>query len=382
MVAGESERPEIPKSSKSAIPPSKSLAEVRTANTVAIYKKPTEAIAFAKEMADSIAALAGCNANQGRAVALVCMCEAINPLQFQQKYHFIDGKPSMKAQAQLAEYRMNEGGRYRIVKSDHLMAALEFVDAYDNKYDRQMTREELLLSRWPWISERQATDRKLPEPGGWRHCTARVRQLTKEGKSDQEVWEAMLPYYKDNYGTEADWKNMLMARLIGESMRAIAPEMAAGIYTPEEIRDVVDVDPISVRIINEPRPDALAAATAAAATAAAAKASQAAAVTTDEQVASAAAQDVAAGGATADDDAIDVPFEVTPQADAEREKQIEMIRGLYVQAFEDQADDAIQRSCTGRNVDSLESMSDEMLADVEKKIRGYIREKEDAAKNS
>lgn len=344
-------------------------AQTKMANAMAIYKAPAEALQFCKDMAESFAALTGCNMPQARGVALSCMQMGLSPMDFQRKYHFIAGKPSMKAQAQLAEFRMNEGGTYELGVCDHKSATIVFVDAYKVQYDRSMTRIELMLSRWPWISPGEAKERKLEIQTGWRGCTAKVRELIDAGNDEESVWRAMIPYYKDNYGTETDWRNMLQARLIGESMRSICPENSAGVYTPEEIRDVVDAE-YTVPRVTEMRPSA--------AQAAAAAASYATAVSTDERVADSAANDIAAGGATVnDDDAIDVPFEVSAvdESDPDKMALVAEVRQHFMDAFGDDAPAVIKESCEGRNVTSLHAMDVPQLQEIAAKFKKVVEVK-------
>ena len=182
---------------------------------LAVYEKVDNPVTFASEMAETTAALVGCSLSQGKAVALTCLVEGITPLEFKRTYHLIQGSPTMRADAMLAKFR-KAGGKFTIVERSKDKAAIELTSAEGDSYKNEFTREEALASRWPW------KDWKAPD-----------RQL------------------KDNWATDTDFKAMLWARLVSDSIRAFAPEIVAGIYTPEEMQDA-DVIASSVQS-NEPK---------------------------------------------------------------------------------------------------------------------------------
>lgn len=191
--------------------PSTALA-VRSPNhsgAIAVYDTIADKLEFCKEMAQSFTDLTGCTVGQGRAVALVCLCEGLTPLDFRKRYHMIEGKPTMRADAMLAEFRMNFGGQYRIVSRTADLAAIELtLNGQTSEFS--FSWEECLQSRWPW--------KKGVKPGS---------QPTADN-------------LKDNYSTPTDRKAMMWARLVSDSLRAMCPELVAGVYTPEEVQDVIE----------------------------------------------------------------------------------------------------------------------------------------------
>jgi hypothetical protein len=191
---------------------------------------------FAKEMALAYASIVGCSADQGMGVALTGYCEGLNPVEFKRRYHWIPGKgPSMRADAMLAEFRMNYGGKYKIVKADTESASIIFTDKEGNDFPRAMSRRNLLLSRNPW--------KKDP---GWQKMVPQVQQMIAGGSTDDQIIAALGQHIGDNYGTPFDWENMLFARLVSQSLRKICPELAAGIYTPEEMSDVIEGEVVAL----------------------------------------------------------------------------------------------------------------------------------------
>lgn len=169
-----------------------------------IYDKMADPLVAADKMAQSYAMVCGGKTKEeGFVIALTCMMEGITAIEFNRRYHMIQGKPSMRADALLAEFR-GAGGRYKILENSPDRAAISFTWE-DETYDWEFTWEEAQASRWPWKNW------KKPEEG-----------------------------LKDNWSTPTDRKDMLWSRLVSSSVKKLVPEIAAGCYTPEELQDVAD----------------------------------------------------------------------------------------------------------------------------------------------
>lgn len=178
-----------------------------SSGSLAVYQKVDNPIAFATDMAKTFAAMTGVPLEQGAAVALTCLCEGLTPVDYRRRYHTIDGKPTMRADAMLAEFRLNHGGDYEIVSRTADLAAINLIDRKNRSYPFSFSWEECLQSRWPWKSGK--------------------------GPGDNPVNDI-----KTNYSTPIDRRNMLWARLVSDSIRAVCPELSAGVYTPEEAEDM------------------------------------------------------------------------------------------------------------------------------------------------
>lgn len=176
---------------------------------LAIYEKVENPIAFCDAMAETCAAITGCSLQQGKGVALTCLCEGITPHEYARTYHNIQGKSSMRADAMLAHFRTKYGGKHKVVERSATRAAIELVNSDGDIFAADFTWEDAQGSRWPW---------KDPEDH-------------KKG-------------LKDNWSTPTDQKNMLWARLVSDSIRAFQPEVVAGIYTPEELQDANVVETV------------------------------------------------------------------------------------------------------------------------------------------
>jgi len=147
---------------------------------------------------------AGCKSpNDGQLVALACLCLHCTPFDLERKYHLMDGKLRMKADVMLAELRQAGGDFEWLADGKNLQYAeikLTFRGrAYTSKYTMDdANRAGLVKTDGAWV--------KTPA-------------------------------------------NMLRARAVSEGMRIIAPEVAAGLYTPEEAGDIIESTAVTVEAV-------------------------------------------------------------------------------------------------------------------------------------
>ena len=137
------------------------------------------------------------NEASGCVVALTCMAEGITPIEYYRTYHTIEGRPSMRSDAMLAEFR-RLGGRHKVIKRDPDGCAVELTTP-----DGQMQTFELL----------------------WDDCKNEDFAVGKNGE------------VKHNYAFPRKRMQMLWARVISDGVRTLMPEIVAGVYTPEEMQD-------------------------------------------------------------------------------------------------------------------------------------------------
>jgi hypothetical protein len=136
----------------------------------------------------------------GAVLALTCMCEGITPLEFAKTYHIIKGRPSMKADAMSARFRQSSGKvRWINLGDDGKEAKAEF------SYDGQTLEIAYTID-----------DAK--------------KVMGKDDKGKDRIDHPDSNWSKDRGA-------MLRARLITKAIRIIAPELIAGVYTPEELED-------------------------------------------------------------------------------------------------------------------------------------------------
>ena len=125
---------------------------------------------------------------QGFILALQCFTEGLPPMELCKRYHLIQGKLSMRADALLALYR-ERGGRVKWVKYD--------ADAAQGEWTFEGQTQNISYT---------ANDAKLAgmlpaKGGGWAKFPA----------------------------------EMLRARCISKSVRMLCPEVVTGTYTPDEV---------------------------------------------------------------------------------------------------------------------------------------------------
>jgi len=180
----------------------------------------------------------------------ICQAEGMHPIQALRRYHLIDGKPAMRADAMQGEFMAKGGGIIWHVRTDDAVAATLFADKTkvdDAARNRAIKRFDLL-----WRLE-SAEDTEVSE------IMTAIANLSREGE------ETILRTYEDaeDKGLTWSWKKkegetgfekkdkvnwkqsprqMLTARVITEGVRLIAPGLIAGIYTPDEVEDIVHAE--------------------------------------------------------------------------------------------------------------------------------------------
>ena len=138
----------------------------------------------------------GCNQEgQGMVLAMTCYMRGIDPLEFQQTYHIIEGRPTMRADAMLAKF-IERGGTFIIRERTDAGCKATFTKD-DNKLEVSYTVED---------AKKQGI------------C------FKKDGKTLKDNWEK-IP------------KQMCWARLVSDTVRTLDPGVNKGTYTPEEVQD-------------------------------------------------------------------------------------------------------------------------------------------------
>jgi hypothetical protein len=162
-----------------------------------IYAKienPMTAIAELGNMFHKSGIMGVATPGDGAVVALTCMCEGITPLEFAKTYHIISGKPSMRADMMHAKFRA-AGGK------------VSWINMGDDGKAAEATFE-------------------------FEGSTAVIKYTIEDAKN---VVGDKLDKPDSNW--RKDRGAMLRARLITKAIRILAPELIAGVYTPEELED-------------------------------------------------------------------------------------------------------------------------------------------------
>jgi hypothetical protein len=129
---------------------------------------------------------------QGKVVALTCILEGITPIEFARTYDLIDGKPSKKAAAMLAEFQRRGGRILYHERTGEVVSATATHPLYPDGLSLRVTYAEL-------------------DQAG-----------VTMGKNG----------IKANYMRHP--RQMLSARVVAELIRAIDPTINAGLYASEE----------------------------------------------------------------------------------------------------------------------------------------------------
>lgn len=129
---------------------------------------------------------------QAIALMLVAQAEGRSPFEAARDYHIIQGRPSLKSDAMLARFQQ-AGGKVRWLESTDTKCSAEFSHPQGGS---------LTVS---WTIER-------------------AKQAGLTGKDNWRQYPAQ----------------MLRARCISEGVRAVYPGACSGMYTPEEVQDMVE----------------------------------------------------------------------------------------------------------------------------------------------
>jgi hypothetical protein len=156
------------------------------------------------------------NAQSAMVLMLLCESEGLHPIQAMRRFHIIEGRPSMRADAMQAEFQRH-GGRVEWLSS---------------------TREEC----------RAVFSHPQHAPKGF-EVLVTFEELDQAGVT------------RSKYGVKDNWRKyprqMLRARAVSEGVRAVDPGIVVGIYTPEEISDFDPRDvaiETTARVVEEPKP--------------------------------------------------------------------------------------------------------------------------------
>lgn len=173
-------------------------------NELSVYERIADPLAAVREMGEAIAKsrLFGCESlEQGKVFAWECLARRCPPLSLTETYHVIDGRLSMRADAMLARFR-EVAGHHEIVERSPDRAAIRL-------YQEGVLRGEFSFT--------------------WQEAQAEGLENGKSG-------------IKTNWSTPRRRMQMLWARVCSDAVRAVAPEVCAGKYTPEDFGRVADDD--------------------------------------------------------------------------------------------------------------------------------------------
>jgi hypothetical protein len=136
-------------------------------------------------------------ASQGSLIAITMIVKGLTPIEYLERYHTIQGKPSMRSDRMYAEL-LQAGAKVTIVSRSPDGSSLD-VEHRGNKHRFSFSWEEAQLE--PFVRE-------------------------KDGKT-----------LKKNWRTPRAREQMMWARVISDATRTMEPGICCGLYTPEEVSD-------------------------------------------------------------------------------------------------------------------------------------------------
>jgi hypothetical protein len=182
--------------------------------------------------------------NPAQAICMfaIAQSEGIDPLSVLKKYHFIENKPSMRADAMLAEFKKAGGGVIYHIRTDKIVAATYFEDK--KKITAQAEGEA--KQRMRLILDLQMDEM---EPSDRKEKYLELVDLNKEGVQtivrtlDDAVKKGIT---QGKNGMKNNWaqnpRAMLAARCDTEGIRIIMPGLIAGIMETSEAIDVAETE--------------------------------------------------------------------------------------------------------------------------------------------
>lgn len=188
----------------------------KTTDTRALVTQGALPFAGMSDIADAGTLLAqasflGCkNPGEGFVLMATCQQTGMSLIQFQQKYHFRQGRFSIQAHALLAEF-VERGGAYKIVERSPVRAALELTKD-GNTYVSEVTWEQALQEPFVYRGDESDALAELTKPLDKRKLKAK-------------------------YQTPRARMQMLWARALSDGVVVVDPGARGGIYTPEETED-------------------------------------------------------------------------------------------------------------------------------------------------
>ena len=282
------------------------------------------------------------NHSQGRMLAWECFARKITAMELAQKFHIVDNKLAMKADAMLAEFRQQKG-KHKIICRTPEKAEIELTDENGETNRFSFAWEEALEEPFVWNGNRKDVLAAI--------TAKKTEKLT----------------LNPNYASPRKRMQMLWARVVSDGIRAMKPEVNYGRYTPEDLEGDEDGGGVSVQVEGEKPTNG---------NGKAKKPATPKTPTTPETVQSG--------------EVIDAEYEVTPDGDStattpQKSKLIEAIRTHWQQlgaTLDDQAAMVGKERCGRPGAAALVGLDVDQLADLEAKLRGAVDKAAEVAREA
>lgn len=183
---------------------------------------------------------------QAITLMLICQAEGLNPVAALRRYHLIEGKPSMRADAMQGEFEAKGGAFIFHIRTDSIVAATAFVDkkSIDDKARARASQRFELLCKLD--AETNGTKQaalmveisKLSHEGEDTLVRSLADAVQKGIATSSKMNADGTPVLKANWATSP--RQMLTARVVTELIRLLNPGLIAGIYSEDETRDYIE----------------------------------------------------------------------------------------------------------------------------------------------
>jgi hypothetical protein len=177
---------------------------------------------------------------QAATLMMICIAEGRHPISALRRYHIIENKPSMRADAMQGDFQASGAGIIWHARTDAMVAATFFAKAEDIDDKAQKRAAERFKLMWKLSFAK-------PEDKEYSGLVDKIADLSQHGE------ETIIRTYADaeakgltagKYGVKDNWRTsprqMLTARTITEGVRLIAPGIIAGIAEENEARDLAE----------------------------------------------------------------------------------------------------------------------------------------------
>lgn len=183
---------------------------------------------------------------QALTLMLICQAEGLNPVAALRRYHLIENKPAMRADAMAGEFEAKGAAFIWHVRSDMMVACTAFINRKvidDAARARANARFELL---WKLDNETDA--------GKQSELMVEISKLSREGEETlirtfADACQKGIAIGKDGTTVKANWatspRQMLTARVVTELVRLLNPGLIAGIYSEDETMDIIQQEKLA-----------------------------------------------------------------------------------------------------------------------------------------
>lgn len=176
---------------------------------------------------------------QATALFLLCQSEGLNPIAALRRYHIVQNRPTMRADAMQAEFETRGGGIFWNLRNEKKVIATFYADRKTMTDEKAIERARKRAAAILDGDEKAMMELTYPgEETIYRSIEDAIEKkiaVTWDKDAKPATW-----VLKDNWKQSP--RQMLTARCVTEGVRLVSPGLIAGIYTEDEVRDIADTE--------------------------------------------------------------------------------------------------------------------------------------------